>query len=210
MPPRPARPAADDAFALIGLEPVDARRLVGQLPPDRQQQARHHVQGRRLIIGKSAKFGLPGRGELIARRPAANGSCRNLRAASRHGVERPMEAHPPMHLRPRRRSRCARASFTAAGLRALVHKQFAPRSSGRAPAHRQASGSTRSLRSIVSKLRSARRCRDGCRSSCVPVTRSSPRAAFQGRFIGARCDRRLDPGASSPRRPRTTCSGGRW
>ena len=38
--------AADDALAVIGLQPVDAAMLVGQPPPDRQQQAGDDVQCR--------------------------------------------------------------------------------------------------------------------------------------------------------------------
>src|SRR3546814_11526077 len=50
---------------LIGLEPIDARRFLGQLPPDWQQQPRHHVQRRGLKIGDGRKLGIPDAGAPI-------------------------------------------------------------------------------------------------------------------------------------------------
>ena len=56
-------PAADDALAGIGLEPIDPRRLVGQPLPDRQQQPGDDVDRAVGELRHLGEFGVPGRCE---------------------------------------------------------------------------------------------------------------------------------------------------
>ena len=56
-------PAADDALAVIGLQPVDAGFVLGELLPDRQQQARHDVQRGFRELRHLGQFRGPGGGE---------------------------------------------------------------------------------------------------------------------------------------------------
>ena len=58
--------ASDDALARIGLKPIDARRLVRQALPDRQQQARDDVDRAVGEGGHLGKLGLPNGGEALA------------------------------------------------------------------------------------------------------------------------------------------------
>ena len=58
--------AADDALAVVGLEPIDARRFIRQALPDRQQQTGDDVD---LAVGELrhvGELGLPGAREGLA------------------------------------------------------------------------------------------------------------------------------------------------
>ena len=66
--------AADDAFAGIGLKPIDARRLVRQALPDRQEQAGDDMDRAVGELGHLGELGLPGGGEARRDRLRPNGS----------------------------------------------------------------------------------------------------------------------------------------
>src|SRR3546814_20674349 len=56
-------PAANDAVAIIGLESINARGLIRQPLPDREQQPAYHVQCRGLESGQPGQLGFPCRAE---------------------------------------------------------------------------------------------------------------------------------------------------
>src|SRR6185312_11766141 len=58
-----AETAANDAFACVGLEPIDARRLVRQALPNWEQQAGDDVDRAVGELGNLRHFASPGRGE---------------------------------------------------------------------------------------------------------------------------------------------------
>ena len=64
--PSRRNPPPDDAFAIIGLEPIDARRLVRQAFPHRQEQTADHVDGTVGIGWHFGDFTLPDRCKAVA------------------------------------------------------------------------------------------------------------------------------------------------
>ena len=57
---------ADDARAVVGLEPIDPAALIGQAPPDRQQEAGDDVERAGRELGDACDLFLPGGGEGVA------------------------------------------------------------------------------------------------------------------------------------------------
>ena len=67
--------AADDALAVVGLQPVDPAGLVRQARPDRQQQAGDDVERAVRERRHRGELRFPGFGERLARRPPATAVC---------------------------------------------------------------------------------------------------------------------------------------
>jgi hypothetical protein len=89
--------AADDAFAIVGLKPVDAHRVVRQPFPDWQQQAGDNVQVAVAELRHRGYLGLPGVGEVrpirlppMRLRHVGDGDCGALHRAE--------QADPPFDL----------------------------------------------------------------------------------------------------------------
>ena len=89
--------AADDALAGIGLKPIDARRLVRQPLPDRQEQAGDDMDRAVGELGHLGELGLPGGGEAFAVgfRPVAFRHHLQRKAVMLH---RPDQPHAPLDL----------------------------------------------------------------------------------------------------------------
>jgi hypothetical protein len=62
--------AANDAFAVVGLKPVDAHIVGRQLVPDRQQEAGDDVKGAFGEFRNAGAFRFPKRGKFLGRRAA--------------------------------------------------------------------------------------------------------------------------------------------
>jgi hypothetical protein len=87
--------AADDALAVAGQQPVDTAAVVGQLAPDRQQQAGDDVERALPELGQLGQLRLPGNRECLRlgrpprrRRQRIDGDRRTL--------QRPDQPHPAL------------------------------------------------------------------------------------------------------------------
>lgn len=76
-------PAADDALTVIGLEPVDAGFVLGELLPDRQEKARHDMQRGFRELRHLGQFRRPscGKGRAVRLKPVGV-----LHDLGRHGT----------------------------------------------------------------------------------------------------------------------------
>ncbi len=81
--------AADDALAIIGLEPVDSHGVVRQPFPDRQQQAGDDMQAAVSELRYCGDFSLPRPGEIgpIGFLPMGPGQCTERDCGSLHRPE---------------------------------------------------------------------------------------------------------------------------
>ena len=90
--------AADDALALVGLQPIDARRLVRQPLPDRQQQAGDHVQ---IVLSENSGTSASSAVQAAAKASRSASTQRVSPMASQRHVlafHRPDQADAPLDL----------------------------------------------------------------------------------------------------------------
>ncbi len=90
-------PATDDAFALVGLEPIDPGGVLRQALPDRQQKPSHHMQDAVGELRHLCQFRVPGRGEgsLVRLAPMGLIHCPHGDA---HRFHRPDQPHAALDL----------------------------------------------------------------------------------------------------------------
>ena len=141
--------AADDALAVIGLEPVDPRRLVRQALPDRQQQAGDDVDRAVGELRHLGELGLPGARRSVSRSASRQWVCAIIVSGMAVLLHRPDQAHAALDLAVVEHQ-ARRRHLHGGAARLLVDQQHAR-------ADRRARSSASS--SVTGRLRS--RCGDG-------------------------------------------------
>ena len=195
-------PAADDALAVIGLKPIDARRLVRQALPDRQQQAGDDMDRAFGELRHFGKLGAARRRRSVSRSASTQWLSAIIFSGRLWLLHRPDQPHAPLDLAVVEHQ-ARRRDLHGGAARALVDQQHGATigETIRAPRRASPDGCARAAVMVSSRV-SAPVAGMGVDRAPVGDDEALGAERLQPDVVDAASDRAFDPGGRATARRR--------